>query len=283
MAVLLHLLILAAMFSAFSFARPTPITPMAIHATLVVDTDVLELPPVVQPPPEPEETVEEVIVEEVVEEPEVDTPEPIPEPPVEEPDNSEALARQAEEEKRIQDALIEKERLEKIRQQEEAEERKREKEELERKQREEEEKERKRQEAEQKRLDDIKRQREENERRRRELEADQRAQEIEDEAIRMAARNSPAMDAYIFAMAQKIRRNWNAPASANAETLCSARVTQIPGGEITGVNILNCNGDDAVRRSVEAAIRRSSPLPEPSDPALFDRNLTINLRLATDN
>lgn len=287
LALLLHVLLFASMGVAFNFARPAPITPMAIQATLFVDTDILELPPVADSDPEP--IVAPEPEPEVVEpEPEEDEPEPIPEPIIEEPDNeepdnSEELRRQAEEEKRIQDALVEKERLEKIRQQEEAEKRQREKDEQERKQREEEEKERQRIEAERKREEDIQRQREENERLRRELEDEQRAEEIADEARRLAARNSPAMDAYVFAISQKIGRNWSAPASADAETLCSVRVTQIPGGDITGVNILSCNGDEAVRRSVEAAIRRSSPLPVPSDPALFERTLTVNLRLARDD
>jgi len=38
------------------------------------------------------------------------------------------------------------------------------------------------------------------------------------------------------------------------------------------------DGDDAVKRSVEAAVYRSSPLPEPSNPALFRPILVLNLR-----
>ena len=91
------------------------------------------------------------------------------------------------------------------------------------------------------------------------------------------------MAAYQFAIAQKIRRSWAVPASAGPETRCSVRVTQLPGGEVVGVNIISCNGDDAVRRSVEAAIRRASPLPEPSNPELFDRNLTLNLTLERED
>ena len=85
--------------------------------------------------------------------------------------------------------------------------------------------------------------------------------------------------AYQFAIAQKIRRSWAVPASAGPETRCSVRVTQRPGGEVVGVNILTCNGDESVRRSVEAAIRRSSPLPEPAHPDLFHSELMLNLTL----
>jgi colicin import membrane protein len=37
-----------------------------------------------------------------------------------------------------------------------------------------------------------------------------------------------------------------------------------------------CNGDEAVKQSLEAAVLRASPLPNPPDPALFERNLVIN-------
>ncbi len=260
LAALLHVVLLGSMIVAFDFSSPTPFTPMAIHGTLVQEIPETS-PPVVEADP---------------------IPDPIPEPEVEElppPDNSEQLRREAEEEKRRLDALIEAERLEKIRQREIDEQKQRERDEADRKKREEEDKERKRVEAEQKRQDDIERQRLENERLRRELETEQRNDEIEAEERRTAARNSSEMDAYIFAISQKIRRSWNAPASAGPETNCRVKVRQLPTGDVVGVNIVSCNGDDAVKRSVEAAIHRSSPLPQTSNRDLFDPNLTINLTL----
>lgn len=275
MAVLLHVILLGSMVVAFDFARTMPITPLAIRATLVTDIPETPARKLVEPEPEPEPVVEE--------------PEPVVEEPEPEPDNSEELRRAAEEEKRRLDALIEKERLEKIRQQEEAQQKRKEEEEAQRKRkereeadrekREEEEKERKRIEAEQKREDDIRRQREENERIRKEAEADARAEEISAEENRLAAVDSGALAVYMTLIRQKIERNWSAPASAGAELECSVRVRQVPGGEVVGVTIVACNGDDAVKRSVEAAIYRSSPLPEPSDPNLFDRNILLNLSI----
>jgi colicin import membrane protein len=265
MAVLLHVVIFGSMIMAFDYARPTPFTPLAVQATLVQEIPkTTPPPPVVEPEPEPE-------------------PEPVIEEPEPEPDNSAELRRQAEEEKRRLDALLEQQRLDELKKKEVEEKKRKEREEAERKEREEEEKERRRIEAEKKREEDIRRQREENERLRRELEAEQRREELEAEERRFAARNSAEMAAYQFAIAQKIRRNWAVPASAGPETKCSVRVTQLPGGDVVGVNIISCNGDDAVRRSVEAAIRRSSPLPEPEDPDLFDRNLTLNLTLERED
>jgi len=253
------------MVVAFDYARPMPFTPLAVQATLVQEVpEKAPPPPVVEPEPEPEPVIAE--------------PEPEPEP-----DNSEELRRQAEEKKRRLDALLEQQRLADLKKKEAEEKARKEREEADRKKREEEEKERKRIEAEKKREEDIQRQREENERRRRELEAEQRQAELEAEERRFAARSSAEMAAYQFAIAQKIRRNWAVPASADPETKCSVRVTQLPGGEVVGVNIISCNGDDAVRRSVEAAVRRSSPLPEPTNPDLFDRNLTLNLTLERED
>jgi colicin import membrane protein len=265
MAVLLHVMLLSAMVVAFNFSRPTPITPMAIRATLV--SDMPESVPLVEKDPEPEPEPEPVIEE----------PEPIVEEP--EPDNSEELRREAEEEKRIQDAFIEQERLDKIREQEVADQKRKEREEVERKKEEEARKERERQDAERKRKEDIERQREENERIRKELEAEERQVEIDAESNRLAAVDSGELAVYMTLIRQKIERNWSAPASAGFELECSVRVRQTPGGVVTDVTILTCNGDEAVKRSVEAAIYRSSPLPEPSDPSLFDRNIRLNLSI----
>ena len=155
---------------------------------------------------------------------------------------------------------------------------KRERDEAERKKREEEEKERKRVEAERKRQEDIQRQREENERRRRELEAEQRQSEIDAEARRLAAANSPEMAAYQFAIANKIQRSWAMPTSVTPETVCIVMVRQTRTGDVISANIVSCNGDDAVKRSAEAAVQRASPLPLPSNPDVFRSELRITLR-----
>jgi len=44
------------------------------------------------------------------------------------------------------------------------------------------------------------------------------------------------------------------------------------------VRVGQCNGDEAVVRSIEAAVLRASPLPKPPTPALFERNLIVTFR-----
>lgn len=93
-----------------------------------------------------------------------------------------------------------------------------------------------------------------------------------------SARNSGQQAQYLALIQARIERAWIRPPSARAGLSCEVQVTQIKGGEVVGVRVGSCNGDEAVRQSIEAAVYRASPLPEPSDPALFDRNLTVTFR-----
>jgi len=92
------------------------------------------------------------------------------------------------------------------------------------------------------------------------------------------ARAGPALANWEAQIAAKITRAWLRPPTARPGIECMLNVTQVPGGEVTQVTIGECNGDQAVRESIEAAVYRASPLPPPPDPALFDRNLKINFK-----
>ena len=59
---------------------------------------------------------------------------------------------------------------------------------------------------------------------------------------------------------------------------CLVEVTQIPGGEVTGARVTQCNGDAAARQSIENAVYRASPLPDPPDPALFEKNFVFRFK-----
>lgn len=93
-----------------------------------------------------------------------------------------------------------------------------------------------------------------------------------------AVRLGPALANWQAQIAAKINRAWLRPPTARAGIECVLNVTQVPGGEVTQVSIGACNGDSAVRESIEAAVYRASPLPPPPDPSLFDRNLKINFK-----
>ncbi len=99
------------------------------------------------------------------------------------------------------------------------------------------------------------------------------ARQLAEEERLLAATDSGALADYVALIRQKVERNWVRPPSARPGLECEIFVNQIPGGQVTGVRMGACNADDAVRRSIEAAVLRASPLPLPDEAALFERNL----------
>ena len=102
------------------------------------------------------------------------------------------------------------------------------------------------------------------------------------EARADTARNGAAQATWVAMIKAKISHNWVRPQTAHAGIDCMLNVTQVPGGEVTQVSIGACNGDQAVRDSIEAAVYRASPLPPPPDPSMFDRNLQIRFKPDAD-
>jgi len=89
----------------------------------------------------------------------------------------------------------------------------------------------------------------------------------------MAARESGELSRYLALIQQKVERNWVPPATAQPGLECEVAVVQLPNGDVVDARTVSCNGDAAVQRSIENAVRRSSPLPLPDNRALFERNL----------
>jgi colicin import membrane protein len=105
-------------------------------------------------------------------------------------------------------------------------------------------------------------------------EADLRKQ-LEEEEGRDQVANSGLLNQYVAMIEQRIVRNWIKPPSARPGLECEVRVTQTPGGTVLNVQMGKCNGDAAVQQSIETAVMRSSPLPPPPDPRLFERTLVL--------
>jgi len=118
--------------------------------------------------------------------------------------------------------------------------------------------------------------------RRRDTEASARRAEFPAEQQRMEAakqkRLSSLRGRYIADIQNKVERNWIRPASARQGLKCKVSVSQIPGGEVINVAVTQCIGDEVFRRSVEAAVYKASPLPRPSDPGLFDREIVFTFK-----
>lgn len=73
-----------------------------------------------------------------------------------------------------------------------------------------------------------------------------------------------------------VSSNWIQPSNLPEGAQCEVTVYQAPGGFILDVRVERCSGGgEAMRRSVELAVRKSEPLPAPPDPALFERQLVF--------
>jgi colicin import membrane protein len=136
---------------------------------------------------------------------------------------------------------------------------------------------------EEKRLEDVAAKRKMLEqKRRRDAETAARRAEFAAEQQRMDAaeekRLSSLRGQYIADIQNAVERRWIRPASAKQGLKCKVAVKQIPGGEVIDVTVTQCIGDDVFRRSVETAVYKASPLPRPSDPGLFDREIVFTFR-----
>ena len=124
--------------------------------------------------------------------------------------------------------------------------------------------------------------REQQQREQQQREARQREAELSDrlaaEERQQAVRSSGLLAQYQAMIRDRIERAWIRPASARPGLSCELRISQVPGGEVVRVGLGACNGDEAVRQSIEAAAYRASPLPQPPDPSLFERNLIVTFR-----
>jgi colicin import membrane protein len=137
--------------------------------------------------------------------------------------------------------------------------------------------ERKRAEAQRRRAEEKKRKAEAEQRRQRaerelreQLALEQEAQEQANQRLR-----DRHLAEYISQIEGKVQRNWIQPTSAPGRLRAQVRVQQIPGGEVVQVTITRSSGNLAFDRSVETAVFKSSPLPQPKDPTLFDREINF--------
>jgi colicin import membrane protein len=105
-------------------------------------------------------------------------------------------------------------------------------------------------------------------------EADLRAKLAEEET-RTSAGFQSLKASYVRAIQVHVEQRWYEPPGVAAGLSCTIYVTQIPGGEVTGMRFGTCNGNAAVRQSIETAVRNASPLPAPPEPSLFEREVEL--------
>jgi len=209
-----------------------------------------EPPPAPVPPPEPAPPPQKAI--------------PKPEPKAEQPDpRAVEIARKAkaEEERKAKEA-VERERRE--REKEEAEKR----------------------EADRKRQDEQRRVAEARDRQAREA-AELKAQAERERLARDAQQKANEADAaarsraeadYIRRIQAKVKGNVTLPPDMNGNPEAIFEVVQLPTGEIIDAVLRKSSGVRAYDEAVQRAIQKSSPLPRPDRPELFQRSLTLKFR-----
>ena len=116
---------------------------------------------------------------------------------------------------------------------------------------------------------------EETERRKREAELAERMQREMEEERRNQAIESGLLDEYKARIRQRIESNWVKPAGGEGDLRWVVLLDVLPGNEVNAITFEEFNGTETDRRSIEAAIRRSSPLPAPPVPELFERRLRL--------
>jgi colicin import membrane protein len=89
-----------------------------------------------------------------------------------------------------------------------------------------------------------------------------------------AARNR-GMATYAGKVRDKIRGNIVLPQGIQGNPLAEFEVTQLPSGEVLGVKVRKSSGNQTLDAAIERAILKSSPLPKPDQPELFERTLKI--------
>jgi colicin import membrane protein len=91
-----------------------------------------------------------------------------------------------------------------------------------------------------------------------------------------AARNSDEAARWHAQIIARVTRAWIRPPSFTTGVSCTVLVKQVPGGEVTDVQVESCTVNNAaLRQSVENAVLAASPLPPPPAGVPFERNLRL--------
>lgn len=93
-----------------------------------------------------------------------------------------------------------------------------------------------------------------------------------------AAVASGALASWTSEITSRIQNAWIRPPTAQPGIECVLNVSLVPGGSVTGVSIGQCNGDDAVRQSIQTAVYNASPLPAPPNGVPFPHQLIITFK-----
>jgi len=95
------------------------------------------------------------------------------------------------------------------------------------------------------------------------------------QAQQAASLRARAIAGYVEKIRQRIKENLILPPGLRGNPVAVFVVTQLPDGDILEARLAKPSGNRAYDEAIERAIQKSSPLPRPNDPALFQRELRL--------
>ena len=100
-------------------------------------------------------------------------------------------------------------------------------------------------------------------------------------AKQAAAAQAGEIDRYKTMISDRIRRNIIEPPNLQGNPEVEIELRILPGGEVLepSVRVRRSSGNPAYDQAVERAVMKASPLPVPSDPALFNMIRELNLKV----
>ena len=98
------------------------------------------------------------------------------------------------------------------------------------------------------------------------------------EAEQRAAAGKKGLQDYAAKIRQKVKGNISLPPNIQGNPEAIFEVNQLPTGEVLEVKLRRSSGIASLDAAIERAILKSSPLPKPDDPALFQRTLEIKYK-----
>ena len=98
------------------------------------------------------------------------------------------------------------------------------------------------------------------------------------EAEQRAAAGKRGLQDYAAKIRGKVRGNIVLPPNIQGNPEAVFEVNQLPSGEVLAVKLKRSSGNPGLDAAIERAVLKSSPLPKPDDPALFQRTLEIKYK-----
>lgn len=94
-------------------------------------------------------------------------------------------------------------------------------------------------------------------------------------------KNTAITNDVVAQIRSKVNKIWSYPPSSRPDMEVTVRIQLVPTGEVINVSIITGSGNEALDRSVLAAVNRAQPLPVPKDIRLFEqqfRNFVMAFR-----